>query len=190
MTKAKAAGSLTVKRIEDAVCPSGQTEIRLWDRITPGLLVRVRATGGKSYALRYRAGRGRAAPSRVYTIGPCDRMSLADARRIARAKLLEVQNGADPAAVRALASADELHRERSRFARLLDAYDQDLERRKVAKRREIVSLLRREGLEALGDVDLRTLDRPSVLKRIREIEASGRRGAAVDFRGKFAVFLG
>jgi integrase len=57
------------------------------------------------------------------------------------------------------------------------------------KRKEVVSILTRELLAPLGDVDLRRLDRSTLVERIGEVEQSGRPGAAGYLRGKVTPFL-
>jgi Arm DNA-binding domain len=47
-----------------------QQEYALWDAKMPGFGVRVRPTGSKTYVVVYRAGSGRGAPFRRFTIAP------------------------------------------------------------------------------------------------------------------------
>ena len=60
----------------------------------------------------------------------------------------------------------------------------------MVKRKEIASLLHRELLGPLGNVDLATLTRNNLVKRIREVEASGRPGTARELKTRATVFLG
>lgn len=181
--------ALTMRRIEAAVCPPDRTELKLWDSTQPGLVLRVRRSGSKIFAIRYRPAGGRHAPLRTLTLGDAETLTLAEARRLARLKLLEVATGGDPAAVKAEVAAEAQRRVRSALSAALDAYEVDLARRNVVKRVDMLRLLRRELLGELGDVDLRELDRATLVARIREVEASGRPGAAQDLRAKGAVFL-
>lgn len=91
------------KSIVDALQPDpGGKEVVLWDTELKGFGVRVRSSGkGKSYILHYRAGSGRAAPLRKYTIGKHGSPWTPDsARREAERLLGQVKNGGDPAANR------------------------------------------------------------------------------------------
>ena len=84
----------------------------------------------------------------------------------------------------------EAKRERARLDHALNDYESDLERRKVVKRGEVMSLLRRELSKPLSNVELRTLTGNDLVKRIGEVEASGRPGAAKELRKVAAVFPG
>ena len=62
------AGQRITKRVVDSlkIKPS---EYAIWDAQMPGFGVRVRPTGAKSYVVVYRAGSGRGARYRRYTVG-------------------------------------------------------------------------------------------------------------------------
>ena len=53
----------------DGLIPTG-TDYYVFDTDTIGFAVRVRATGGMSYIVQYKAGSGRGAPARRITGGP------------------------------------------------------------------------------------------------------------------------
>ena len=57
----------------------------------------MRPTGAKSYVVIYRAGAGRGAPVRRYTIASVGKITLERARARAKAILGEVAHGHDPA---------------------------------------------------------------------------------------------
>src|SRR5262249_14499260 len=63
---AMANGRIT-KRVVDGLKPQAK-EFAVWDSKLPGFGVRVRSTGAMSYVVVYRAGSGRGAPVRRYTI--------------------------------------------------------------------------------------------------------------------------
>lgn len=74
----------------------------LWDTVVRGFGVRCREGGTKTYIVQYRAGSGRGALLRKYTIGRHGSPWTPDtARREARRVLGRVAGGADPAAERA-----------------------------------------------------------------------------------------
>lgn len=84
------------KRTVDAIQSNG-TEFTAWDQNVTGFGVRVRASGAKSYVVVYRAGAGRGAPMRRYTIAAVGKITAEDARTRARAILGAVAHGRDPA---------------------------------------------------------------------------------------------
>ncbi|QOZ29611.1 hypothetical protein XH93_09240 [Bradyrhizobium sp. CCBAU 51753] len=70
-------------------------EYTVWDGKLPGFGVRARPTGAKSFIIVYRAGSGRTAPVRRFTVG---KMAPDAARTLGKSLLGMVANGADPAA--------------------------------------------------------------------------------------------
>jgi integrase len=72
-------------------------EYAIWDAQLPGFGVRVRPTGGKSFVVVYRAGSGRGAPVRRYTIAGVGKIAPESARTRAKAILGQVAHGHDPA---------------------------------------------------------------------------------------------
>ena len=84
------------KRAVDAL-QSGGSEFTLWDGTVSGFGVRVRPTGAKSYVVVYRAGTGRGAPVRRYTIAAVGKITPECARARAKVILGTVAHGHDPA---------------------------------------------------------------------------------------------
>jgi integrase len=84
------------KRTVDALKANG-SEFTLWDDAVSGFGVRVRPTGAKSYVVVYRAGAGRGAPVRRYTIAAVGKITPDRARARAKAILGSVAHGHDPA---------------------------------------------------------------------------------------------
>lgn len=87
------------KRAVDAIRPTG-ADFYVFDSVLVGFGVRVRATGGMSYIVRYRVGTGRSAPVRRVTLAPVGKITPDEAREQARKILKEVVRGHDPAARR------------------------------------------------------------------------------------------
>ncbi|MCB2226190.1 MAG: site-specific integrase [Desulfarculaceae bacterium] len=81
------------KRLLDGVKAEG-SDMLFWDTEQVGLGVRVKPSGVKSFCLQYRNAQGR---SRRITLGKYGRMTLDQARKIAREKLSAVDRGGDPA---------------------------------------------------------------------------------------------
>jgi integrase len=88
------------KRLVDGLTKQG-SEYAVWDAKLPGFGVRVRHTGAKSYVVVYRAGAGRGAPVRRYTIASVGKITPEAARKRAKAILGAVAQGHDPAAEKA-----------------------------------------------------------------------------------------
>lgn len=84
------------KRAVEALQPR-DSEFVLWDNSVSGFGVRVRPTGAKSYVVVYRAGAGRGAPVRRYTIGAAGKITPERARARAKVILGAVAHGHDPA---------------------------------------------------------------------------------------------
>jgi integrase len=84
------------KRTVAALQPSGR-EFTVWDDAVTGFGVRVRPTGAMSYVVVYRAGAGRGAPVRRYTIAAVNKIAPERARERAKVILGAVAHGQDPA---------------------------------------------------------------------------------------------
>ena len=88
------------KRVVDGLRPQTR-EFAVWDSKLPGFGVRVRPSGAMSYVVVYRAGSGRGAPVRRYTIANVGKAAPEAARRRAKAILGAVAHGHDPAGEKA-----------------------------------------------------------------------------------------
>jgi integrase len=84
------------KRVVDGLKPR-TSEFAVWDAKLPGFGVRVRPSGAMSYVVVYRAGSGRGAPVRRFTIASVGKTAPEAARRRAKAILGAVAHGQDPA---------------------------------------------------------------------------------------------
>jgi integrase len=91
------AGIRLTKRIVDGLPLTG-TDYVAWDNDVPGFGIRVRPSGAKSFIVFYRVGSGRNAPMRKLTIGSIGKLTIDEARKLARQTIGKVANGADPAA--------------------------------------------------------------------------------------------
>jgi integrase len=88
------------KRVVDGLKPKAK-EFAVWDSKLPGFGVRVRPTGAMSYVVVYRAGSGRGAPVRRYTIANVGKATPEAARTRAKVILGAVALGHDPAGEKA-----------------------------------------------------------------------------------------
>lgn len=87
---------ITKRLVDQAVAADGEHFI--WDSDLVGFGLRVRPSGAKSYVVKYRAGTGRAAPTRRVTLGSAGKLTPEQARMLAKKVLGSVAHGADPAA--------------------------------------------------------------------------------------------
>jgi integrase len=88
------------KRVVDGLKPKAK-EFAVWDSKLAGFGVRVRPTGAMSYVVVYRAGSGRGAPVRRYTIANVGKATPEVARTRAKVILGAVAHGHDPAGEKA-----------------------------------------------------------------------------------------
>lgn len=95
------------------------SEYTVWDAKLPGFGVRVRPTGAKSFVIVYRAGTGRTAPVRRYTVAAVGKLAPEAARTQAKILLGNIANGADPAAEK---RANRPKRDRLTFDELAQLY--------------------------------------------------------------------
>jgi integrase len=93
-------GRRITKRLVDSLKPNG-SEFFVWDSKLPGFGIRVQATGVMAYVAKYRAGSGRAAPTRRMTLGRVGKLTPYQATKLAKRVLGLVANGDDPAASKA-----------------------------------------------------------------------------------------
>jgi integrase len=172
---------LTVQGIAKAACPPGKAEVKLPIEGQRGAYLRLRGAN-KTVQMPYRDATGKQRWFKVCDASTTSPKNIADAISIVRGRLAK---GGDPAGEKKA----EAKRERARLEPALDAYEADLERRKVVKRGEVMSLLRREMLGPLGNIELPPLTRNDFVKRIREVEVSGRPGTAKELKTRACVFL-
>lgn len=86
--------TLSAEFVNGAVCPDGRAKINYYDTAITGFILEVRATGGKTYALRYRDGHNRQCQ---HKIGDAKSISFDKAKRAAQMVRSRVVLGEDPA---------------------------------------------------------------------------------------------
>jgi integrase len=84
---------LTSSFVRKSACPAGRRKVDVFDARAPGLMLEVRASGGKTFYQRYRDRRGR---ERQFKIGPSDIITLQQARKKGRQILAQALLGTDP----------------------------------------------------------------------------------------------
>ncbi len=151
------------KLFVDSVKPPHQGQIDYWDTHASGFGLRVSAAGQKSWVTIYRHN-GRL---RRMTLGAYPTLSLADARRLARAALRDAAHGADPAGEK------QAQRRAESFGQLAELY---LEKHaKVLKRswREDERTMNRELLPRWKNWKAIEIKRKHVIAMLDEIAGRG-----------------
>jgi integrase len=172
------AEKLTEARATAATVSNGRDEQTFKDAGCPGLGLRVRSSGAKSWVFVFRpVGAGRQAAPRRVLLGKFPAVSLAAAREAARKLSGQVASGRDPAVERREAK----RRERATLETALASYERNLQARQVVNKQAIMSTLRR-GLASLMSRDIAELTRADFVEKIDTVFDSGRKGAAADLR--------
>lgn len=173
---------LTRELIEGLVAKE-KSDLFVWDTTVMGLGVRVKPSGSKSYIVQYRQGGGRHSKSVRLTIDNLSSITLDDARKAARTILGDVAKGGDPRSER---RAEAAVQER-RVDKVIDAYDKDFKRRKVAPRHRTnsISVLRR-GLSKHLKRDVSEISRQEFVAAIDAIKTPGAQQA---FRQRLTPLL-
>jgi integrase len=134
----------------------------VYDSDLPGFAVRVAPGGAKSFAVWYRAGKGRGAPSRRFTLGVYGTLTVEQARDAAKAQLARVELGEDPARE----AADQ--KGVGTLATLGTQFLADVDmRRKATTAREYRRIFKRHVVPALGSrrVDTITVEDVTRIQR-------------------------
>ena len=90
--------ALDANVVRTTECPDGKARIDLYDTVIPGFIVEIRATGGKTYYLRYRDLHGK---QKQYKIGDAKSLTFEQARNAAQTIRAKVVLGDDPSAEKA-----------------------------------------------------------------------------------------
>jgi integrase len=175
------ASKLTETLIAKARLGAGQKQVMLWDAKITGLGLRILRGGSQTFWFQYRPrGGGRSVSSRMIRIDTWPKVSLADARRIAKGYAGKVADGKDPAAER----QEKRRRADSTLGALLaegGEYERHLKRRHTVNVKTIMSGLRR-GLSKLMGKDVAAITRTEFVAAITAIQDRGKPGAAADLR--------
>jgi len=94
--------NLSPQVVKDARCPKDKRKCDLFDSNCKGLMLEIRATGGKTYYLRYQDARGR---TRQLRLALESDVSLHQARKLAEQKRTMIAMGQDPCEVKAQTKA-------------------------------------------------------------------------------------
>ncbi len=154
--------NLTARTLE-ALKPLARGQVDYWDASLPGFGVRVSPGGRKAWVLMYRIG----SRKRRLTLGTYPPMMLADARDEAKAALLTVQKGSDPAAEKCE------WRKAQTFAQLAELYlEQHAKPNKKSWRLDEKALWR-DVVPRLGNRRAREITRRDIRDLLDDIKARG-----------------
>ena len=175
----------TTERVAAAKLPV-EGETVFGDVEVPQLLLRVRASGSKTWIIRYRPGGGRGAQTRKLKIGDAMKIGVADARSVAKALIGALAQGRDPVAEKQA----NVRREEARLDRAIPAYVESLHKRKLVKAEYLNTLLTRELISRFGaGKDVALLTRRDFSELFDAVEASGRAGTAAELKSRCSTFL-
>ena len=170
---------LTTTFIAGLICPADKRDgIVVYDTLVPDMGVRVYPSGHKMMVVRYRPGRGRQFQPRFYPLGSSEKLGPAEARTAARKFLGDLALGRNSAAETKQQKVEAKAAKLAELGAAIDDYERELNRRKLVKRSEVLSALRRELRDKLGAAaDVRAITRRHIVDRLEEI-AKTRPGAA------------
>ena len=153
-----------------ARCPLGKKKIDLWDEVTTGFVLEVRATGGKTYYLRYFDQGGR---QRQLKIGGFGDISFDQARKAARRLRSEVVLGGDPLAAK---------QEKRSVPTYGELADRHIAHAKTYQRSwwSTEGLLRKHVIPRWGKLRLDEITPPAISQWLAEKRAEGLQPASVD----------
>jgi integrase len=141
-----------------------------FDRHLRGFGLMVTPGGSKSFVIQYRAGHGRAAPTRRMTIGGYGAFTADEARAEAKRLLADATRGLDPAAQRI-----EQRRKGSGGSDLKSVVAEWLRRDQAANRShaEVERIMNREVLPALGKRHIREIRKADLIELVEGIVDRG-----------------
>jgi integrase len=157
------------KRAIDAATARDGADVYLFDSDLKGFGLRVRPSGAKTFIVQFRAGKGRGAPKRRFTIGAYGSPWTVDtARTEARRLLGQVADGGDPSADK---SAEKRNPTLEAFAEAF-LRDHVEAKRRARTAHEYADLLNRVVLPVLGKHRLADIARANVAKLHHDLRAT------------------
>ena len=162
---------LTPTVVSTSVCPAGQKRLDIFDTQSKGLVLEIRATGGKTYYLRYQSNRGK---TRQLRLSDAKDVSLAQARTLAAKARNKIAIGQDPADEHAAL------KQVPTFANFVkDSYMPFIRTYKRSWRCD-TGLLRNHLLPRFGAKHLDELSRQDIVRMMSERNAAGAAPSSVN----------
>ena len=165
--------NFTVRKIDSLRAPD-KGQVDYWDAGLPGFGIRVSQGGRKSWIVMYRVG-GR---KRRLTLGRYPPMSLAEARKDARAVLVVAQKGGDPAHEKKVA------RRAESFSQLAELYIEGHAKPNKKSWRLDQKALYRDAVPRLGTFRAKDITRRDIRDMLQDIVA---RGAPIQANRTFEI---
>jgi integrase len=170
----------TKSAIAGLALPAGKAEHFEWDDDLPGFGIRLRAGGSRTWCVQYRVGR----QGRRESLGDVRKVSLEDARRIARQRFAKVELGVDPGAEKAARARAQLTLAKV-IGRYLDA-KKDIVRPNTYQQAEYHF---RVLWEPLHDLPIDAIKRAEVAAQLQVITKRNGRTAAARARGNLSALF-
>jgi len=182
--------TLTDPVIRNTTMPAGKAQYYLHDDKLPGLALRMRATGGRTWVYLFTKPGVRGTQRK--TLGAWPRFNERAARKAATIAAGEVVKGVDPNEIKREAKRHqqaEMQRTTLSVLTVEDGpYQTSLTERQVVNWKPAMSALRR-GLKDYGDHVIGELTRRQIMAAVDRITKAGKRGAAKDLRKHTNTFL-
>lgn len=181
---------LTDAAIRAATLPLGKSQHYLHDTEQPGLAIRMRATGGRTWVYLFTKPGMRGTQRK--TLGAWPKFNEKAARKAATIAAGEVVLGVDPNDAKRQAKRQQLAEKKcTTLATLIiedGPYETSLTGRQVVNWKPAMSALRR-GLKNHFDLAIAELTRRQIMAAVDKIAKTGKRGAAKDLRKHSHTFL-
>ncbi|WP_050631791.1 tyrosine-type recombinase/integrase [Bradyrhizobium viridifuturi] len=182
--------TLTDAVIRSATMPPGKAQHYLHDDKLPGLALRMRATGGRTWVYLFTKPGVRGTQRK--TLGPWPKYNEKVARKAATIAAGEVFMGTDPNdAKREARRQQAAEKQRTTLADLIvedGPYQTSLTGRQVVNWKPALSALRR-GLKEHTESGVGDLTRRQIMAAVEKVTKTGKRGAAKDLRKHTHTFL-
>ncbi|WP_316189487.1 tyrosine-type recombinase/integrase [Bradyrhizobium sp. SZCCHNS1054] len=182
--------TLTDAVVRNATLPLGKAQHYLHDDKLPGLALRMRATGGRTWVYLFTKPGVRGTQRK--TLGPWPKYNEKAARKAATIAAGEVVKGMDPNdAKREARRQRAAEKRRTTLADLIvedGPYQTSLTDRRVVNWKPALSALRR-GLKEHAENGVGDLTRRQIMAAVDRVAKTGKRGAAKDLRKHTHTFL-
>lgn len=182
--------TLTDAVIRNAILPLGKAQHYLHDDKLPGLALRMRASGGRTWVYLFTKPGVRGTQRK--TLGPWPKYNEKAARKAATIAAGEVVKGLDPNDARREARRQQAaEKQRTTLADLIvedGPYQTSLTGRQVVNWKPAMSALRR-GLKDNAESGVGDLTRRQIMAAVDKVNKTGKRGAARDLRKHTHTFL-
>ncbi|MCC8957152.1 integrase arm-type DNA-binding domain-containing protein [Bradyrhizobium sp. Pear77] len=182
--------TLTDAVVRNATLPFGKAQHYLHDDKLPGLAMRMRATGGRTWVYLFTKPGVRGTQRK--TLGPWPKYNEKAARKAATIAAGEVVKGMDPnEAKREARRQQAAEKQRTTLAELIvedGPYQTSLTGRQVVNWKPAMSALRR-GLKEHAESGVGDLTRRQIMAAVDKVTKTGKRGAAKDLRKHTHTFL-